>query len=80
MTGIVRRITELEKRTGVSGEVLFICVKFVGLDSNPKCPAFKDDTNTLCIRFREFCQTQRTTDNNAAVFFMDCEGCEGGVR
>lgn len=77
MTGIERRIEELEKRTGVCGEVLFVCVKFVGLDSNPECPAFKGDTNTLCIRFREFCRTQRATDNNAAVFLLNCEGCEG---
>lgn len=76
MMGIERRLAEVEKRAGVKGDVLYICVKdfFKG---NPACTAFNGDTYSFCIRFREFRQKPRVNENGHAVFGVRCEGCEG---
>lgn len=76
MRGIERRLAEVEKRAGVKGEVLYICVKDF-FNGNPACPAFYGDTDSFCIRFREFRRKLRVNENCHAVFRLRCEGCEG---
>lgn len=74
MTSIERRITELEKTTGVSEEAQFICVKDYH-NGNPECPAFKDSSK--CSRFHEFYKRPQVNENGFAVFCLKCEECEG---
>lgn len=74
MTGIERRITELERKTGLDKEVRFIHVK-TSIFGNLNCPAF--DNLGGCIRYQAFRRKPRVNENGFAVFVLDCEGCEG---
>ncbi len=70
------RIKRLEERAGVDKEIKFILVKN-SIDGNPECPAFKGDTDTLCVRFKEFRRKPQVNETGFAVFWMECGGCEG---
>lgn len=74
MSGIARRISELERKSGLDKEIRFAIVRN-NIFGKPDCPAFHNLAS--CPRYQEFQRKPQVNENGFAVFALDCEGCEG---